>query len=260
MNNSKDWDPAHYLKYGNERTQPSIDLVNRIAINSMPEHILDMGCGPGNSTHILRQRWPESRLTGIDNSHSMIEKAKNDYPGEEWILSDAAGFITDIKFDIIFSNAAIQWMPDHKNLLDKLYNMLSDNGVIAIQIPEFEDMILGRIISSVSGRERWKKKTGKCSELFTYHDSHYYYDVLADKMKLVDMWETDYIHVMASHQSIIDWIKSTGMKPYLDSLSDENDKIDFENEVLIEVEKSYPLKLNGKVLFPFKRLFFIAYK
>lgn len=260
MKKQNDWNPDHYLKFRNERTQPSIDLVNKINIEYSPEHIVDIGCGPGNSSQVLLQRWPESRLIGVDSSPAMIEKAKKDFPKQEWILADAISFEPDVKFDIVFSNATIQWIPYHTTLFEKLNNLLSENGVIAIQIPKFQDMAIGQIIQSVSQKNHWKKETKGCSELFTYHDFHYYYDLLAGKMKSIDMWETDYIHVMSSHLSIIDWIKSTGIKPYLDRISEENDKKIFEQDVLTGIKKFYPEQENGNVLFPFKRLFFIGYK
>ncbi len=260
MNQQSDWNPDQYLQFRNERTQPSIDLVRRINFPGSPEKIIDIGCGPGNSTQVLLQRWPDAICTGIDNSPAMIEKAKKDFPGQEWILSDALHFESDHPFDILFSNAAIQWIPNHKKLFDKLTDMLSKNGVIAIQIPKFQDMVLGQILQSVSGKKRWKKKTEGCSELFTYHDFTYYYDLLADQTKQIDMWETDYMHVMPSHAAIIEWSRSTGLKPYLDRMADEKEKKDFEEDLLTEIKKQYPKQKNSHVLFPFKRLFFIGYK
>ena len=260
MNKQNDWNPEHYLKFMHERTQPSVDLVNKINIEYSPKNIIDIGCGPGNSSQVLLKRWPESNLVGIDNSPAMIEKAKRDYSKQEWVLSDAASFESDIRFDVIFSNAAIQWVPDHKELLEKFFNLLSANGIIAIQLPKFQNMVLGQIIHDVSRKKKWRRKTKGCSEVFTFHDYHYYYDQLSDKMQSIDMWETDYIHVMPSHISIIDWTKSTGMRPYLDRIINENKKNEFEQEVLNEVIKHYPRQKDGNVLFPFKRLFFIGYK
>ncbi len=260
MNEQKDWDPDQYLKFKDERTQPSIDLVNKINIAYSPKNIVDIGCGPGNSSQVLLRRWPQAQLVGVDNSPAMIAKAKNDHPKQEWILSGADAFESTVEFDLIFSNATIQWIPDHESLFAKFINLLSGSGVIAMQVPQFQDMPLSQAIHSVSLSKRWGKKTAGCAKLFTYHDSHYYYDLLAAKMKRIDMWETDYIHVMPSHLAIMDWIKSTGMKPYLDRLGDENDKKDFVEEVLNETKKCYAQQKNGNILFPFKRLFFIGYK
>ena len=113
---NKDWNPELYLKYNKERIQPSIDLVSRINFDN-PRNIIDIGCGPGNSTHVLTERWPDAKITGIDNSPAMIEKAQNDYPSQTWKVMDAGNLVFDEKYDIVFSNATIQWIPDHKKLL-----------------------------------------------------------------------------------------------------------------------------------------------
>jgi trans-aconitate 2-methyltransferase len=260
MDAQSDWNPDQYLKFKRERNQASIDLVDKIHISYTPAHIADIGCGPGTSGQILLQRWPGAELTGVDKSPAMIEKARSDYPQHTWILADALQFNADIAFDIIFSNATIQWIPHHKMLLEQLEAMLTDRGVIAVQLPEIHGTRFGAIIDSVSRRRRWGKKTAGCSELFTRHDYDYYYDLLSGGMDSIDMWETTYIHVMSSHQEIIEWAKGTRMKPYLDRLEDEGDKKLFEKEILGEVRKHFPVRENGKVLFPFKRLFFIGYK
>lgn len=260
MTRKKDWNPESYLKFGDERTQPSIDLVNRIKISSPPKNIIDIGCGPGNSSKILTDRWPSAKLTGLDSSPNMIEKAKRDYPRHEWILSDASTFSRMNKFDIVFSNATIQWIPNHENLLKRFCAMLSDKGVLAFQIPLFRDMPIGKAIAKVSQMERWRIKTAGCSNLFTYHDYGFYFDRLSKELASVELWETYYIHVLESHLSIVEWTKSAGMKPYLDCLSNDTEKTEFEEEVLSELKKEYPCQENGKVLFPFKRLFVIGYK
>ncbi|TFG61605.1 MAG: methyltransferase domain-containing protein [Spirochaetales bacterium] len=259
MGKKSDWNPEQYLAYAGERTQPSIDLVSRINSVKPPALIADIGCGPGNSSLAIKQRWPDSELVGVDKSPAMIEKAKQDYPGQEWILSDVMNFTYNRKFDIVFSNAVIQWIPDHKNLFEKFFSLLSVGGIIAVQLPLFRDMELGMIISSVSRRSRWKKAMEGCAELFTYHDAGFYYDLLSEKLLKIDMWITDYIHVLPSHRGILDWIKTTGLKPYLDRLPDEQDRLSFGDEVLEDIKARYPLQADGKALLPFKRLFFIGY-
>ena len=260
MKQQNDWNPEHYLKYGNERTQPSIDLVNRIRAEHAPVQIADIGCGPGNSSQVLMQRWPGAKLTGVDNSPAMIEKARRDYPHQNWILADASQFNTDQKFSLIFSNAAIQWIPNHEALFERFFDLLEEEGTIAVQFPQFQEMVLGKVIDLVSRKERWKRQTEDCGQVFTCHSDSYYYNLLSDKVKSMDIWETDYIHVMPNHLSIVDWIKSTGMKPYLERISGEQEKKDFENEVLAEIKTAYPRQENGCVLFSFKRFFLIAYR
>jgi trans-aconitate 2-methyltransferase len=259
MKRDKDWNPDLYLKYGNERTQPSVDLIGRINISFTPKTILDVGCGPGNSSQALLQRWPDAKLTGIDNSKNMIEKAKMNYPNNTWIIADASLYTPNVKYDIVFSNAAIQWIPDHKNLFKKLFNLINKGGVIAVQIPRADEMPLLKAIEEVADREKWKEYTRDCLQLFTYHDYKYYYELLSADYKSVELWQTDYYHIMESQYSIIEWIRSTGMKPYLENIKAEERPI-FENEVLDTIKHYYPVQNNGKVIFPFKRLFMIGYK
>jgi trans-aconitate 2-methyltransferase len=260
MEKTIDWNPEQYLKFGDERTQPTIDLVGRINLGFDPHSIIDIGCGPGNSGRVLTMRWPKAQFLGIDRSPKMIEKANKDYPQHEWRIADASAFSSKTKYDIVFSNAAIQWMPDHEKLLVKLIELISDKGVLAIQTPAFRDMPVGKIIAEVACTPRWRIKTAHCSNVFTFHDYGFYYDVLSTRLQSIEMWETSYLHVLDAYESIIEWISSAGLKPYLDCLGDGEDKEDFANEIMMEIHKQYTIQKNGKVIFPFKRLFFIGHK
>ena len=253
-----DWNPGLYLKFDKERIQPSIDLVSRIRIDN-PSRIIDIGCGPGNSTQILFQKWPHSEILGIDNSPAMIEKAKKDYPEQNWEILDAVKDQFPGTYDVIFSNATIQWIPDHKKLLNKFFHILNKKGVIAVQIPQFWDMPLGKAIERIAMESRWNPLTKGATEVFTIHNYTYYFDQLSLFSEEIDIWETDYMHIMDSHYSILEMIRSSGLRPYLDRLLTEKDKNDFEAQVLMEIERDYPAQNNGKVIFPFKRLFFLAY-
>jgi trans-aconitate 2-methyltransferase len=254
-----DWNPDLYLQFRSERTQPSIDLIARINLVK-PKSIIDIGCGPGNSTQVLVNRWPKAKITGLDSSSGMIKKAKHDYPNQEWIAADASTYEPEIKYDIVFSNAVIQWIPNHVNLLKRFNGMLSNSGLVAIQIPLFWDMPLGKIINYTSKDSRWKKKMGGVSDLFTIHNYSFYYDQLSEQFNSIEIWETQYLHIMNSHLSILKMMRSTGMKPYLDKLDNDSEINMFEKEVLREIENAYLKQKNGKVILPFKRLFFIGYK
>ncbi len=255
----KDWNPELYLKFGKERIQPSIDLVSRIEFDN-PASIIDIGCGPGNSTQILYQRWPNSKILGTDNSAAMILKAKQDYPNQEWQLADAEKDVIPGKYDIVFSNALIQWIPDHNQLLKRFADLLNDRGVLAIQVPLFLDMPISKSITRISKNKKWSDLTGSANNLFTIHNSSEYYDMLYEFFTSVELWETHYMHIMDSQYSILEMIRSTGLKPYLERLKSESDKKDFENLVLEDIKKDYPEQKDGKVLFPFKRLFIVARK
>lgn len=254
-----DWNPDLYMQFRSERTQPSVDLIARI--NAVePKSIIDMGCGPGNSTQVLVSRWPKAQITGLDSSSAMIKKAKQDYPDQEWIVADALTYEPENAYDIVFSNAAVQWMPDHAELLNRFHGMLSNNGIIAVQVPLFWDMPLGRIINGVAKDGRWNTRTEGVSDLFTIHDYSFYYDHLSALFNSIEMWETQYFHVLNSHSSILEMMRSTGLRPYLDRLDNESEIEQFEKEVINGVENTYLKQKNGKVLLPFRRLFFIGYK
>lgn len=260
MERDNDWEPELYLKFRNERTRPVIDLVNRISTDFLPEKIIDIGCGPGNSSQILVRRWPSAYLVGIDNSSAMIEKAKTDYPDQEWIIADGASYKTTLRFDVVFSNSAIQWIPSHEQLLDKFHELLTDKGILAVQIPLFWDMPAGKALAKVTGNARWKKDLDSVSDIFTIHDNSFYYDQLSKYYNPVEIWQTDYIHIFSSWYSILEMIRSTALKPYFERLKNESVRREFEEELFNEIKSNYSLQGDGKVLFPFRRLFFIGYK
>jgi trans-aconitate 2-methyltransferase len=254
-----DWDPSQYLRFVAERTRPSADLAARIEV-AEPSAIVDIGCGPGNSTRVLRDRWPQSSILGLDSSPAMIAQAKQEYNEMSWTVADASDFDAREAYDVVFSNAALQWIPDHARLVPKLFGAVRPRGALAIQIPQFTSMPISAAMEAVAGSVRWAKHTEGCAANFTYHDAKYYYDLLCPLSSGIDLWETWYFHVLPSHGALIDFIRSTGMKPYLDAISGEANKAEFERDVLARVEKAYPSGADGKVLFPFDRLFFIAYR
>ena len=156
------------------------------------------------------------------------------------------------------TNATIQWIPNHTELLKKLSDILTKKGFIAIQIPQFWDMLLGKAIGNIAKDRRWNSVTRGVTESFTMHNYSFYFDQLSLMFNEIDMWETYYMHIMDSHFSILEMIRSTGLKPYLDKLDSDKDKEDFEAQVLKQIRSDYPQQKNGKVIFPFRRLFFIA--
>lgn len=148
------WNPDQYLKFADEWTQPFVDLAARIDVRN-PKSIIDVGCGSGNSTQVLRQRWPNAKISGHDSSVEMIKKAKEDFPDDEWLIGDATDFNFDGKFDIVFSNAAIQWMPDHGSLLPRLLENVNHGGALAVQVPANNGSPLHQALLTVSSSWKW---------------------------------------------------------------------------------------------------------
>lgn len=253
-----DWKPNLYLAYEKERTQPSIDLVTRIDIEN-PKRIIDIGCGPGNSTNVLKSRWPQAEIIGLDSSKAMLDKAKSKYNGIDWVCTDATDDLTELgKFDIVFSNAAIQWIPNQDLLLKKLFGMLSDNGVLAIQVPCTKYMPLYTELKILISSEKWEHEFSGFADNCIKNTADFYYNNLCNLTNEIDLWETNYFHVMNTHSDIVKWYTGSSLRLYLDYLKDERQILDFTSDYETALKEAYPTQNNGKVLFPFTRIFFIA--
>lgn len=252
-----DWDSAQYLKFGSQRTQPARDLAARLPAEN-PVEVLDVGCGPGNSTEVLAKRYPDARILGIDSSPEMVAAASHSHPDLEFRLCDAGRELAqlDRQFDVVFSNACIQWIPDHPMLLKNLLGLLKKDGVLAVQVPMNHQEPVHRVIGEITARERWNKRIGK-ARIFHQLTPEGYFDLLAKLSPVFDIWQTTYFHRMRSHEDILEWYRGTGLRPYLAQLSDE-ERPDFEREILAELRRAYPKQENGEIIFRFPRLFFIA--
>ena len=253
-----EWNPELYLKFDAERTQPSRDLVARIRLER-PRRIVDVGCGPGNSTAVLRERFAEAAIVGLDCSEEMIRMAREQYPGGTWICADAAKHEYRGGLDVIFSNAVLQWIPEQESLIDLLVANLAPHGILAVQVPANRQSPLHQATMAVAA-EMWPQETEGCGELLSYREPDFYYDLLTAHGLGIDIWETTYIHVLDSHRDLIAWYKSTGMKIFLNALASPADQERFADLVLERVTPLYRRAADGKVLFPFRRIFFTAEK
>jgi trans-aconitate 2-methyltransferase len=254
-----DWNPQQYLQFEKERTQPAIDLVAKIPMED-PQTVIDIGCGPGNSTQILYKRWLLADIIGVDNSRTMIERARADYPHQQWEIRDASNPDFRRKYDIVFSNATLQWIPDHDILITRLFEMVNDNGILAVQMPANNESPFYKILLRVAGNSKWGGYTSGCEKLLTYHSAEFYYNKLSSLTQNIDLWKTTYFHVMQSHKDLTAWHKSTGMRPFLEKLPNDKDREEFEKEIVKECMGSYPIQSDGNILYHFDRLFFIAGK
>lgn len=253
------WNATTYLQFKNERTRPAVDLASRIPLDD-PRTILDIGCGPGNSTAVLRERFPNAKIIGIDNAPDMIAKAQETYPDMTFLCVSADEYIatTDEVFDVVFSNACMQWLPDHKALLPKWMGLLNKDGVLAVQMPNNYGEPIHQIIETLTTSDAWRPHFRVMREKNMLSVSEYY-DCLAETSACVDLWETAYYHTLSSHQDLLEWYRGTGLRPYLEQLG-EDAKADFENDFLAAVKESYPMQTDSTILFRFPRLFFTAIK
>ncbi|MBN1319230.1 MAG: methyltransferase domain-containing protein [Thermoleophilia bacterium] len=253
-----DWNPDHYLLFSDERTRPAVDLAARVQVDS-PRALVDLGCGPGNSTEVLRRRWPGARAVGVDNSPEMIEAAWAACPDGEWVLSGIERWVPEGRFDVAFSNAALQWVPDHGPLAERLFGYVAAGGALAFQIPSERYSLVRTLIHTIAQDPAWAARMTRPLSLLTMEAPAFYYDHLAPLARSLDIWETEYQHVLESHQAIVDWISSTGLRPFLQALDTEDERGRFVDRLLERVRESYETRADGKVLYPFRRTFVIAY-
>jgi trans-aconitate 2-methyltransferase len=255
------WDSEQYLRFEAERTLPCRDLAGRVEIASA-SGIIDLGCGPGNSTRIAAQRWPDAQITGLDSSADMIAAARKAIPKNQWIVGDIRQWAgdNDTPFDLVFSNAAMQWVDDHAAALPSLMRQVSGGGALAFQMPGNFDAPAHVAMREIAASAAWRAAFSAGVREWHVHDLDFYYDVLAPHARRVDLWETEYIHVMSGPEVIVEWYKGTGLRPFLDALASDDQRRSFTAEYLEKIRAAYPSRKDGRTLFPFRRLFAVAYK
>lgn len=252
------WNAEIYNRYGKERIQPSIDLVGRIREMKF-QRILDVGCGTGMSTSPLVLAWENAEIIGIDLSKEMLEKAREILPTVTFIQRDCSKPLFDVgTFDLIFSNAFIQWLPNQEEFIENAFSMLNENGIFAAQIPLFEEMPANQCIIKAEEIFAGKFKDIE-KDKYVLHSASEYYDMAAKSTDKIEMWITDYCHEMDNHGKILEFLRGAALRPYIDRLNEEEQKL-FMDEVLKNLKIEYHYQANGKILFPFKRLFLVAQK
>lgn len=250
-----DWNPKKYLLFKKQRTQPAIDLANRVR-DCGAETAADIGCGPGNSTAVLRDVFPHAKILGIDSSANMIRKAKETHSGLDFAVCSAEDLTGS--YDLLFSNACLQWIPHHETLIPQLMEKLTEHGVLAVQMPMNFNEPLFRIIREVSSESDWNFEN-VCFEKNDTLSPEEYFDILSSCSSSFEVWETVYYHALPSHEHLIEWVRGTRLRPYLDVLDDKQ-KVEFEGEILSRLKEAYPFTASGEVILKFRRFFFTAYK
>ena len=256
------WNASQYLQFADERTRPCRDLAARVGVES-PRSVIDLGCGPGNSTAVLRDRWPAAQIIGLDSSPEMIEAARKSEPAGRWELADIDQWASagPEQFDVVFSNAAMQWVADHRAIFPKLAGRVKPGGALAVQMPGNLDEAAHTLMRELAASPAWIDHfRGRSVREWHVHDPEFYYDVLSPHAARIDLWRTDYVHVMRDASAIVDWYRGTGLRPFLDSIGDDTGRRRFEADYLELVRQHYHPRADGRVLFPFRRIFFVAYR
>jgi trans-aconitate 2-methyltransferase len=254
---SQDWNARQYLKFEDERTRPPRDLLAQVPLQS-PRRVVDLGCGPGNSTELLIERYPQAEVIGLDSSPDMLRQARERLPACAFAAGDLATWSPQERTDLLFANAVFQWVPDHPAVLRRLLEALPEGGVLAVQMPDNTTEPALALMREVAGAGPWASKLASSSaardDLPTPAD---YYELLRPVCGHLDIWHTVYNHVMAGPQGIVEWFKGSALRPFLSPLDDDM-RGGFITDYTARVARAYPARFDGKVLLRFPRLFIVA--
>lgn len=256
------WDPTIYGQFLALRTRPARDLLAGISDSFQPKTVCDLGCGPGNSTALLKARWPCAKITGIDSSPEMLAEAKKDCLGVDFVNENIADFSPKEKIDCLFANASLQWVNEHDILIPRLLGFIKPSGVFGFQLPNNFHMPSHQVtISLLKNNPEWHVllKNLFYGELTKplYHIGRYYDLLVKSGAHSLQLWETDYIQELDSHQDVFEWVKGTGLRPVLSGMNVENQE-KFKNAYINAIFEEYPVQSNNKVLLSYKRLFIVA--
>ena len=252
-----DWNAAQYLRFEADRTRPAADLLARIPDGSI-EHIADLGCGPGNSTELLRDRFPRAAIIGVDSSEDMLAEARSRLPRVAFEKADIVQWRADKPFDLIFANAVMQWVPDHIGLMVRLMSALAPGGCLAVQMPDNLDQPSHALMRKVAEQEPFNAMLASAAAARgRIGDFVDYYAALAPVSAEIDVWRTTYVHALNGPDAIVDWVAGTGLRPYLAPLAPD-DKRAFLARYREQIAAAYPPLADGRTLLPFPRLFVVA--
>lgn len=249
-----DWQPRKYLAYAEERTRPARDLLAKVLLNN-PRTVYDLGCGPGNSTALLVERFARARVIGIDNSPAMLAAARKTCPEADYHEADLTTWQPEETPDLLFSNATFQWVPNHLAVLARLAEMLKPGGVLAVQMPDNLAEPSHRLMQEVADAGPWaaKLKTAAAARDPLPSPQVYYWHLKPFFTRL-EIWHTVYNHPLAGASGIVDWVTSTGLRPYLDPL-ETSERVQYLAAYEARIAKAYPALADGTVLLRFPRLF-----
>jgi len=253
-----DWDARQYRRFEAERTRPAADLLAQIG--GTARRVVDLGCGPGNSTEILIARFPDADATGVDNSDDMLAEARKRLAKVRFEKADLALWRPEAPPDVIFANAVLQWTPRHIELMARFVESLAPGGRLAAQMPDNLDEPTHRLMREIASREPFAAKLAEAAAarepIGSFED---YYAALAPRAARLDLWRTTYAHILAGPDAVVEWVKGTGLRPFLDPLTPA-EKEAFLERYRAAVAKAYPPLPDGRALLRFPRLFIVAVK
>ncbi len=253
-----DWDTELYLKFEIERTQPARDLLARVTI--APQRIVDLGCGPGTSTRLLAERFPKAKILAVDNSEPMLAEARRRLPDVHFQHADISKWRPRERPDLIFANAALQWLPDHETLFPRLMSYLADGGALAVQMPDNRQEPSHALMRLVAADGPWGDRLVPIAKTRAVIGTHGdYYAWLKPLAAALDIWQTTYVHPMNGVGAVVDWFRGSALRPFLNPL-DICEREQFIERYMRELATAYGVDPGGPLLFLYPRLFIHARK
>jgi trans-aconitate 2-methyltransferase len=249
------WNPNQYLKFGAERLRPAIDLLARVGVESARD-IVDLGCGTGTVTALIKDRWPQAQIVGVDNSPEMLERARATVPDVAWQAADVAAWASSKPVDLLVSNAALHWIGDHETVFPRLISNLRSGGAMAVQMPAQQDAPSHRIGIDLARSARWRAKLESLVQA-PIPDPADYYAILRPHVASLDMWVTEYEQVLTGDNPVAEFTKGSFVGAWLSALSGA-DAHEFETTYRAAIAAAYPKHADGSTLFPFRRFFVVA--
>jgi trans-aconitate 2-methyltransferase len=258
------WNAEQYLRFGGHRTRPVFDLIAGIDLMGAgvrgPRRVIDLGCGPGNSTRLLRERWPSSELTGLDNDPAMLAKARADHPSGTWVDADIGQWAQRAErgaFDIVFSNAALHWLDDHPALFAQLVAKLAPGGVLGCQMPRNFAAPSHGLLRDTMKLPQWRERLAAHADWDPVSAPDRYYEWLRPHVDRIDIWETEYLQVLSGDDPVLEWIKGSALVPVREALA-ADEYARFTDVYGALLRDAYPQRPDGSTLLPFRRLFIVA--
>lgn len=250
------WQPDIYERFALLRVRAAEDLIARIAAHR-PARIADLGCGTGRVTRVLAERWPQAQITGVDASARMLAEARRAPSPITWVEADIDRWTPEAPLDLVFSNAALQWLDDHADLLLRLVGWLNPGGVLAVQMPRnFEEPSHTAIAEAVDAGP-WAARLKPLLRLRPVARPEAYADWLLPVTTSLDIWETTYLQIFEGEDPVLAWAAGAALRPLLDAL-DPAERDGFLAAYASRLQRVYPMRSDGKTLFPFRRLFIVA--
>lgn len=249
------WQPDDYLTFAKARTRPAQDLLARV-VHPDPRRVVDLGCGPGNATALLAERWPDAAIAGVDSSPEMLAKARASGIRASWCQADIQAWASEAAGDVLFSNAALHWLPDHASLFPRLFGFLAAGGVLAVQMPLNSAAPSHALIREVAEAEAPAALPALAHGPEVLAPDAYV-DLLAPLGGALDLWATTYLHILEGEDPVLRWVRSTTLRPIREALCDHA-YARFERTYAERLRQAYPRRADGRTLFPFQRLFLVA--